>query len=278
MSSRRSRDAVPFSLFAFQDIITSVTGIVLFITLILTLELVTKKVDSPSQQTAALLPEMELALSEAMAEIESLKADLQTQSVSLESTAGISSQEIERHLYETIAQIARLKAEIERLTQRSQKKSVEQTSWNAKRFERESDRQQLNSLRERIDLLEHEINSLAQSDRIVFNPSDASGVAWIVDLSERRILVAQAGIATTPLTFDSPQKDLRTSAFMHWTKRIDPSQEYFLILIRPGAIDAFDDIYEKLQARHFRIGFDLLSAEQTVIDPQYGAAPRPILP
>jgi len=278
MASRRNRESVPFSLFAFQDIITSVTGIVLFITLILTLELLTKEVASPVQQTALLIPEINQALSEVQAEIALLKERLREQSTANESTARISSQEIERNQLETNVQVVRLKAEIEKLKQQAKRMSAEQETWETKRLDRNSDRMRLNSLRETIDQLNKEKENLTQTNRVIFNPSDAAGIAWIIDLSESAILVAQAGVSSVPVTFDSPIKELRIQALMHWVRNHNPNEEYFVLLARPGTIEMFYELRDKLQSLRFPVGFDLLPNDQMAIDPQFGAGTRPILP
>ena len=57
--SRRRRRSAPFSLFAFQDIITSVTGIMLVITMLLALELLERTDVAPPQATAAISKDLE---------------------------------------------------------------------------------------------------------------------------------------------------------------------------------------------------------------------------
>ena len=51
MSRRRSARQSAFSLFSFQDIITSVTGIMVLITLLLAVELINRTEASPPMQT-----------------------------------------------------------------------------------------------------------------------------------------------------------------------------------------------------------------------------------
>ena len=48
---RRNHTTAAFSLFAFQDIITSVTGVMIMITLLLAVELVNRVEQSPAVQT-----------------------------------------------------------------------------------------------------------------------------------------------------------------------------------------------------------------------------------
>ena len=53
MSRKRRKSATTFSLFAFQDIITAVTGIVVLITLFLAIELMERSEGTPTSQTQA---------------------------------------------------------------------------------------------------------------------------------------------------------------------------------------------------------------------------------
>lgn len=57
--SRRGQNGVAFSLFAFQDIITSVTGIMILVTLILALELLQQMEASPSQRTKEVVQDID---------------------------------------------------------------------------------------------------------------------------------------------------------------------------------------------------------------------------
>src|SRR5262245_5426312 len=63
--SRRGRGGTPISLFSFQDIITSVTGIMILVTLILALDVIRRRQGAPDTQTAALTLELQQAASQA---------------------------------------------------------------------------------------------------------------------------------------------------------------------------------------------------------------------
>src|SRR5262245_50889879 len=59
--SRRGRSGVPISLFSFQDIVTSVTGIMILVTLFLALDIIRRRQGAPDTQTAELTREMQQA-------------------------------------------------------------------------------------------------------------------------------------------------------------------------------------------------------------------------
>jgi len=72
MRSRQKKTS-PFSLFAFQDIITSVTGIMILITMTLALDLVQKATSSPRTVTPAIAEQVEVAVAESKQEISRLE-------------------------------------------------------------------------------------------------------------------------------------------------------------------------------------------------------------
>ena len=48
---------------------------------------------------------------------------------------------------------------------------------------------------------------------------------------------------------------------------------YFLLLVRPDAARAFDDVQELLTDKSISHGFDLIGADQSILHPERGAAP-----
>ena len=64
MARRRVVASTAFSLFSFQDIITSVTGIMVLVTLMLALELITRVQTSAPAQTAVQTKRVEVTVEE----------------------------------------------------------------------------------------------------------------------------------------------------------------------------------------------------------------------
>ena len=62
--SRRGRNKSAFSLFVFQDIIMSVTGIMILITLILSLEMMERQEESPRERTSEIISQLKAAVGE----------------------------------------------------------------------------------------------------------------------------------------------------------------------------------------------------------------------
>ena len=71
---RRRRRESGFSLFAFQDIITSVTGIMILVTLVLAIELIERTESSPKVMTAQTTDQLKSQIVANEKEIQSLES------------------------------------------------------------------------------------------------------------------------------------------------------------------------------------------------------------
>src|SRR5687767_1677296 len=115
--SRRGRGGTPISLFSFQDIITSVTGIMILITLILALEVIQNTEKSPQNRTQELTAELQQAAQQAasvqttvaatQAEIEKLRANLTSSETELLATVKVDSAQVSRQLQD-LAELSKL--------------------------------------------------------------------------------------------------------------------------------------------------------------------------
>jgi len=162
--SRRSRRNSPFSLFAFQDIITSVTGIMILVTMMLALELIKRK--------------------------------------------------------------------------------------------------------EQIRRTREQLQHLKKSNRMIFNPTEGDQkTPWLVELDAGAITVAKVGESARPQTFSNVER------FLTWSTSRNRGAEYFVLLVKPGSVESFDKVHGTLTGRGFDVGYDVMAADQTAIDPETGAAP-----
>jgi multidrug efflux pump subunit AcrA (membrane-fusion protein) len=274
MRARRTQAA--FSLFSFQDIITSVTAILILIMLLLTLELVTRR-----RQQAATDPAVTRGHLEAVtATLEALVARLR------EDVANARRSMIERRtLGQLEAELER--RESERATARQQLTETERTLKTVAELRRHaeerlvglhSDRDLIAALslqqavdREEAERLE-EANRQANDDQtrrrqsgaeLVFNiPTDANRRSWLVELSSDGAVVCLVGGDTRQ------ELGLGTgdgSALSKWADRLDPTGDQCLLLLRPSATLPFLDALEtRLAKRNIGYGLDLVGEDQTV--------------
>ncbi len=260
---RRKGNSVPFSLFAFQDIITSVTGIILLITMMMAVELVQnmqRAASAPQEQKSpAVEGTLRGAIQENTQEIVRLERLLEeTTTIRFDADA----------LRRRLANLSAATAELEKQTTR-----IEVTQKDIERRKAELAKQSKDLTPEAIEELAQEQREIAQqieamrkANRVIFNrPEGAAKSPWLVELNADRILVAEMGATRSPETFAS------AAEFLTWVGGMNNGSVYFVILVKPDSIETFAALRQELQDRQFEVGYDLLRADQTAIDPNTGA-------
>ena len=275
MASKRRKTATPFSLFAFQDIITSVTGIMILITLMLVLDFLDKVEGAPASQTHQMINEIRDALKDVNSEIDGMSARESNKEAISEQLAILDVGTLTSRLQSLSDVNTSLLDDLNHA--RSQRESVEDSlqQWQRKDVE---DQEKLNELKliqsqieERKRVIEknrERINKITSSDRAIFTVSRVGGEKpWLVEIQADQIRVAELGISSPPQVHESD------SSFLSWLSTRDPRSEYLVILVSPESIDHYDTIATRLFENGFPYGVNLLRSGQSAIDPETGAAP-----
>ncbi|MBI2826548.1 MAG: hypothetical protein HYX69_17895 [Planctomycetia bacterium] len=272
--ARRHRSS-PFSLFSFQDIITSVTGIIILLTLILALELVTRKPSAQGGSSPDNSEQLRESIAEAAAESAQLEEALEKRTARVQELAAASPQQLAREKRDVEQEVQRLEAEVQQLVRQAETTSREKKEAVAKSEDRELDRKELKQREATLRSLAEKLKDLKRKDHLIYNLSrDAGKRAWLVDVSPDKLAAAPLGEAVPPTVFEESSAFARARSFIDFTKRRDPKTEYFVFLIRPAAVETFADIRLKLEGSGFDIGFDVIGSGQTVLDPKTGASIR----
>ncbi|MCA9124125.1 MAG: hypothetical protein H6822_30330 [Planctomycetaceae bacterium] len=274
--SRRGQNGVAFSLFAFQDIITSVTGIMILVTLILALELVQQMESSPSQRTKEVVQDINAAvtsvteLDAAVARNQARIAELQdrlTQGASrIGDVAGFDQRAVQQDVSDMEQMDDRLAKELQELAAQ-----VEQTTHQQKKLNEERDQKvDPEAVQKKLDDLKkkkEDLEKLKSSNRIIFNPTEGDAkVPWLVEITGTSISVAKTGV-TAPPTIHATG-----AAFAAWAQQLDKSRDYFVLLVKPDGIENYELVRASITRMGFDVGFDLLNSDQNAIDPEKGAA------
>ena len=276
--SRRGRSGPVISLFSFQDIITSVTAIVTVITLLLALDLVQRKQSQAGDSSGNLAVELAARLVAAEVELAELKAAAGTTDDLVREVAATSPAELRNEIAQresTIAELERERARLER--QRGQWQTREKEA-QTEQFDLEPLRQQqANALAEAAEL-DRQRTSEQVENRTVFSlPRGFQKEGWIVVIDATQIAIAPLGRPAQPVVVRASGLPLiGTSAaagFVAWIEREQLRSAYFLLLVRPDAARAFDDVQELLTDKSISHGFDLIGADQSILHPERGAAP-----
>ena len=273
---RKPRNNSPLSLFAFQDIITSVTGVFLLMTLLMAVELTSRKSMNQPAVSAEVVTQLTESITKAEAELSQLRKNLSARpdhdlpiSEFTQSSADAAVEAIREELRLLNATIATLEAERALFEQ-------EQSKANAISQKRAPDQNRLRELQEQRVTLESEVAQLKKSHRVFYNTTDVKGRrVFLVELFDDAILVAEAGRTTPPQRFPGKQQDRfsshsATQAFLTWAQRQPKSQVRFVIIVHPGTTTRFARLRDVLRTEGFTLGYDLLPRDKIAIDVQSG--------
>jgi hypothetical protein len=271
MAARRTRNQA-FSLFAFQDIITSVTGIIVLILLLLTLELIQLEQLSTTLNPTASAEPLLKAIESLEQEIDSANRDLQRGNAEVSELATLTAHDARRQKSTLVQEIARLTAEIQRRQHQQQENLLQAEVLEVALTASSDSLSEIESLEEHIEALRDQLEALEDKNRIIYNPNAKSKRrAWLVDISLDRIQVAELGKVAPPVVFDQGWQPLRTGALQAWARTRNPRTEYFILLVRPKAVAVYKNVREELEKLHFDLGFDVIGDDAMVIDPTTGA-------
>lgn len=263
MSRRRRRAGSGISLFAFQDIITCVMGIMLLLTLMLCLQISTAAVRefTPEDTVTETLAQVE-ALQQ---QIERLSENVNQQQALLNSGAiedvELLRQQAEQMSNDSERALAALnEAEQSALQSAASLQKLQQTA--AERKDQVSTTQKL---LQQVKDMEAQLQKIQSGDRIIYNGHDSqSKRCWLVEMnSTNEFVAAELGRTMTPQKFSS------LSQLSQWMSA--DSSRSFLLIVKPDSADVFDGLKQELRQKKVTFGFDLLPTGKVAIDPVTGA-------
>ncbi len=271
--SRRGRQSAPMSLFSFQDIITSVAGVIIFTTIMLAIELIQRQESSPRAQTTTTVAQLNEATAAAEEEARAIQAQLAENVVELERLAAFSPEAAREQLRSIERQIDSLASETDKAHAHHATLQANQRQLDQDMQASQPDRLRLAELSHRSRELEQRLSELKSENRVLYRPAAGSPKeAWLVEVTDSRFAAAKLGVSGKPVLFEDRSPKRRIATLCQWVKRLDTSQEYLFLVLKPSGIEILHQALPELQHLGYDIGFDLVGAEQTVIDPITGAS------
>lgn len=285
MARRRSENVISF--FSFQDIMMSVCGIVILVTLLLVLKLVAQTAEATPDSTAMVSAEEVRDIQEQMESLEQLRRDIQDQIVELQRIRAqgaevpwVPSQE---QIDSLQRQLARLKAETKELESKldSAKKKTEEFQKRQDAVYVQEKERILNELRQLIEELDKSNRDLAEKltelrrkvqeaknrnaelDRSIAETSEVSKKVFFTKkqtTDKTPYIVIYDSKAITVLTFTKSKAATFSSdeKFLDWAQRRNTRTEYFVLYLRPSQIRNHEKMIKALRSKGFDVGFDLL--------------------
>lgn len=267
MSRMRRTIEQPLSLFSFQDIITSVTGVMVLLTLLLAVELIQRVVASPPQQTKSQIKASSQSIEEMQAEVDSLIRELQASGSGAEGLPSFDAKKLREERLELQGANERLQRENVQLEDRLSAKEREvAASETTSASERVKSTEELASLEQQIVAAREQLKSITTSNRIFFRNEQGGKETWIVEVTAALIQTAKIGVAAKPLQFAD------IAAFKSWLMSIDPATTAIYVVVKPGGESQFENCGEAIRGAGIELGFHVVPTERQVVDPVSGAA------
>jgi hypothetical protein len=282
MSSRlRSLNSSKISFFAFQDIITAVSGILILVTLILATDL-EKPLQSRSENAD---PKLEQQLQEILRQ--QLEADAQNSRLQQLLAAAEAAPALEK----LEADVSRLRSQLSD-EQNKQTSIADQMTANQKATEARDKILGLSDLKATIQHTIQEAESIAQKDAKVRSEMDGQeqevaraqyrllklrqreGQLWLIPdkstTTKEPILVTVSGSGAIIERFDHPDQRRELDAanadseFESYLNKSKPLDQYVVFLIRPSGIALFQELLKSARDKGFDVGFDALEENKQI--------------
>jgi hypothetical protein len=267
--------------FAFADIITAVSGMLIFITLLLATDLGRPSDNRSQAANAELQRQLEETITK-QAQVDAESRGLQ-QLLTAADTAP-SPDKLE-------SDISRLRAE---LANEKNKHTglAEQLATSKSEFAERDKLLGITALKEHIQDSAVELQAMARTNENIHEQTAAleklmasvqtkieklrarEGQIWLIPdkrtKSKEPILAVVNGTGLTLARFDKPddtkkfEKGGARSGLEAYLKRFNPANQYVVFLIRPSGIGLFKDLVEKARADGFEVGFDALEEDREI--------------
>lgn len=259
---------VPFTLFSFQDIITSVTGILILITLLLALDTIVRSqaqaVPAMSASSTAPSPGRRKEAAVLRTEIAALKAALEQSRDITAKFAGRSRQQVEDVVRGWQSRRAQLQREVE--DAKRDIASAERETAEAARQDPASSTSRLEELRRAVDEAEAKLELAAQGRLVTYHAHPGQQKqAWGVDISAREIHVFRLGDRQAANSDAKGPGSQGVAAFLTWAVTRPSAQEYFFLIVRPDGLDNFERIWHRLRDEGYDVGIDVVRQDVVLL-------------
>lgn len=256
----RKKSAAPFSLFAFQDAITSVCGVVVLITLLLALSLA-KRVMSEAETTEVAKSKVD----EVRSKVEELRSNLEELDARVDESldpetlgVGLSVSEVKARLANARRRLDDAREESERLEELLESLKEKEKTFPELEARVEEIRRKIEETLNRARETAEEVFDSQRSAVYAFSDS-VREKPWYVEVAGSKIVAHGSTNDTEAKTFDSP------FAFTKWATTRPAGSEYFVLIVRPSGAKNFDFIVFELEEASYRYGIDLIGEDKPLM-------------
>ena len=285
MSRRgRSKD-VAISLFSFQDIITSVTAIMILLVLILTLELITRTATKGmAAEDRRVARELKKSVVDMEQQLEHLRREAAGAKESASDAAGFSASETQRRQTDAEQKAKELEQEVARLelqlrNAQASRRTAEARLVSTQAAPPEAIKDRADSLNRHASQMEEvnkeERNRQTEEEKkaregtspattLVFNAPPGNTLSpLLVEVSKDGLVAVLDGGATTrkfDWGFLGPSNEFTT-----WLQSRDKQREYVVIILRPSGLGRYDATRQAVVTAGFEVGTELIGEEMSLV-------------
>lgn len=263
---RRRGNVSAISLFAFQDIITSVVGIFILIIICMVLQLRETQTasGSPVQNYQELLETQQKIIQES----QSLSKSMSQLMESLSNAKGTNrfSEQLAAQELESMERMMR-----ERL-QRAEKELIEVTK---AREETEKDKERLQidqaalgpeleemkAIQDQLSRMQQEMQQIETENPMVFSKTNLNGRPLCILELKGGTIQWQATTTGEKRTWALPAE---RNALLQWLGSNEAGRWHFLILLKPSGANEFAQIRQTLKDANVKLGFDVVGEDQAI--------------
>ncbi|MEZ6040017.1 MAG: hypothetical protein R3C20_05900 [Planctomycetaceae bacterium] len=269
MSRRQRSGTTAISLFAFQDIITCVMGIMLLLTLMMSLQIAVAGVPQTSPEIQQLLDSMQAEADQLEQAVAESVASVQSQTDMLKSGALLDPKVLTDSVTAMQNEISTTEAELQRLNQLTIAAESELRQSQSEFQRRSAEVLHIGELKLENEILQQEIEKITSGQRVIYNAHDAqSANCWLVELtSPSDIKVAQIGQEQSFQSFPN------VSELTRWIDTKSKLGDSFMLLVKPDSAPEFEFLTETMHESNSSFGFDLLPQQSFVLGQAGGEKP-----
>ncbi|WP_437193411.1 hypothetical protein [Planctomicrobium sp. SH527] len=277
MSRRSRKSGSAITLFFFQDIIMSTSGIMIMIVLLLCLELI-ERPELSAAASKSPVQQLQEQGEELQEEIKLLEQKIATTTELIQSAAQMSSSERNEQIEHLQTANNLLVLEMERLQAELNRHEIQEVERNIQRQELKQMRDQVEAAEREQAKIANEIQDESRENRPLFFLSRGDRrEGWIVDVSASRIQVAPIGKTEKPRSFTASRKGFFQServadAFLEWrSSNAASSNSYYFLFVRPDGVENFAKISESFNKTRVSYGYDITDSKTKLLHPERGA-------
>lgn len=257
---RRKRSGSPFSLFSFQDAITSVCGVIVLVTLLMALDLTRRVADETQPATVAReqVEETEKRIDELRRNLAAVQAQLDETAKLDEGALGVSLEEVQAQLDAARLRLQTTRDENATLDERLETLAATEEQFKAREAQVEAMRARADAARKDAEKTVAQAEESEQSVLYKY-PEGVKEIPHYVDISGSKITVHTSRGEGEVKTFDS------AFSFAKWAKTRPTGKEYFVLIFRPSGARFASDLQSELDDLGFRYGIDLIGESRSLV-------------